>query len=131
MVFGDRCPSGFCLGLAKRPKQTRRKTPDAKLRIAYTPFAWLAHAMEARAVELGLSITDLEDRTGFPRSRVHKTLQRQRRVDALEWLAWADALEIKDPIEFLREVLSRSKSGLPPQRLRRSTSPNPKPRPKP
>lgn len=86
--------------------------------------------MEARAVELGLSITDLEDRTGFARSRVHKTLQRQRRVDALEWLAWADALEIKDPIEFLREVQSRSKGGLPPQRLRRSTNPHPTPRPK-
>ena len=87
-------------------------------------------AMEARAVELGLSITDLVRELRVPRSRVHKTLQRQRRLDALEWLDWADALKIEDPIEFLRDVKARSKQGKPPVRPRRSTNPHPKPRPK-
>lgn len=101
------------------------------MRIADTPSAWLAHAIEERAIELGMSITDIERATGFPRSRVHKTLQRQRRVDALEWLDWANALRISDPIGFLREVKSRSMHGRPPKRPRRSTNPHPKPRPKP
>ncbi len=118
------------MGLSKKPKPSNRRPPTPKRRIATTEFAWLAYAMEERAIELGMSITDLERELGFPRSRVHKTLQRQRRVDALEWLEWADALKITDPIEFLRDVKARSADGLPPKRPRRSTNPHPKPRPK-
>lgn len=83
--------------------------------------------MEHRAVELSFSIRQLAETLHMPVSRVHKTLQRQRRVDPLEWLDWAVALRINDTLHFLRNVKELADGGRPPPRTRRTTNPRPKP----
>jgi hypothetical protein len=97
--------------------------PVKRFRVAASPFAWLAHMMEVRVIELGLSVRQLADRLAMPVATVHKTLQRQRRVDAIEWLEWVKALQINEPIEFLTDAKRAAEKGPPPPRLRRSTRP--------
>jgi hypothetical protein len=87
-----------------RGHRTLRKAPGAKQPLQRGEYKALARAIQARATALGLSVRALAGRLGLPTTRVHKTLRCQRRMDPLEFLDWCVALEIKDPVTFLRTV---------------------------
>jgi len=81
--------------------RTALKTKQPLQRAAYEA---LAQALGDRATALGLSVRLLAARLKAPSTRVHKTLRCQRRLDPLEFLDWCEALEIADPIAFLRGI---------------------------
>jgi hypothetical protein len=63
--------------------------------------------LKARAEELGLSVRDLVELLGKPRTTVHKTIGGQRRLDPIEFLEWCEALKIADPIAAIRSVTNK------------------------
>jgi hypothetical protein len=127
MVFGDIRGGWFASWVSKKPRKPPVRVPHAKRKVADGEFAWLAYAIEERVVEMGISVRALAERMAVNASRVHKTLQRQRRIDPLEWLDWADALELGDPTEFLRDLKRKATAGQPPDRARRKTRQSRKP----
>jgi hypothetical protein len=84
--------------------RSRRKPPAPKQPLQRGEYKSLALAIEARATRQGLSVRALAERLGMPSTRVHKTLRCQRRLDPLEFLDWCEALDIEDPVGFLRAI---------------------------
>lgn len=66
-------------------------------------------AIKAARIERGLSQRELARRLGKPHSFVNKTEQLERRLDILEFIAWAQALGISP--ETLIQAILDSVSG--------------------
>jgi hypothetical protein len=89
--------------LAKK-RSSPRATLKTKQPLQREAYKALAQALGDRSTALGLSVRALSARLHAPTTRVHKTLRCQRRLDPLEFLDWCDALEIEDPVQFLRDL---------------------------
>jgi hypothetical protein len=82
----------------KSPGGGPRKSLRPKQPLQASGYQALAHALHARAQELGLSVRALATKLRKPPTTVHKTLGGQRRLDPIEFLDWCDALDLDDPI---------------------------------
>ena len=90
--------------MRKTKKGQSRKPLPTKQPLQRGEYQALAKLLRARAKELKMSVRRLEMALGKPRSTVHKTLIGQRRLDPIEFLAWCDALDLRDPVAVIRSV---------------------------
>lgn len=69
-----------------------------------TSYQALAALLRRRAADLDLSTRALGGRLGMPHTTVHKTLRGQRRLDPIEFVAWCEALDLRDPLAVIDSV---------------------------
>ena len=64
----------------------------------------LVAALAQRMDQQGLSIRDLAQQVGRPRSTLHKSLSGQRRMDPIEFVELCEALRVPDPVALVNSV---------------------------
>ncbi len=102
-VLGTSNHTPFPYAVPPSGKKNRARLPS-KQPLQKNAYQALAKALKARAEELGLSVRELADRLGKPRTTVHKTICGQRRLDPIEFVDWCEALGWDDPMAVIKSV---------------------------